>query len=160
MNSALTDLESATQFRGRHVWRKRWVTQKIDAAEHIDDTARPRSRLSGSEGARPLPAQRGGHCARQVPIFGIQVPVANAVDQADNLFVHTHHCFWNRVQPSRSCHRGSLPLWRMWFTGSRGDWHGEIRFSDVLASSVSSPDASDNRQRLRRAAWSAAHGGE
>src|ERR1700731_5156154 len=77
MNSALTDLESATQFRGRHVWRKRWVTQKIDAAEHVDDTARPRSRLSGSEGARPLPAQCGGYCVRQVPVFGVQVPVAN-----------------------------------------------------------------------------------
>jgi hypothetical protein len=61
MDGALADFESATQFRGRHVRRKGRVIKKIDPAEHIDDTARPRSRLSSGEWARPFPAQRCGH---------------------------------------------------------------------------------------------------
>ena len=31
----------------------------------------PGSRLSRSEWARAFPAQRSGHCARQIPVFGV-----------------------------------------------------------------------------------------
>src|SRR6266404_6105307 len=79
VDGALADFENGTQLRGRHVWGKGWVTKKVDPAEHIDNAARPCSRLPGSKWARALPAERCGHCARQGPIFGVQMPVAHVV---------------------------------------------------------------------------------
>jgi hypothetical protein len=66
---------------------KGWVAKKIDSPEHVQDTARPRLRLTRSQWARALPAQRASHCARQGPIFGVQMPVAHVVGHADNLLV-------------------------------------------------------------------------
>src|SRR5258708_17118633 len=88
VDSALTDLELGAQFRRRHVWRKRRITQKIDSPQHIDDAARPGSPLAGPEWAWAFPAQCCSHCARQVAIFGIQLPFANVIVQADNLLVY------------------------------------------------------------------------
>ena len=45
--------------------------RKLIRPQHVDDPARPGTRLSRSEWARALPAQRSGHCARQIPVFGV-----------------------------------------------------------------------------------------
>src|SRR5437762_4034595 len=88
-----------------HVWRKRTVAEKIDPSQNVEDPARPSSRLSRSERARALPAQRPGHCARQVPIFRVKLPVANIVGRADDPLVDGQHSFWDRVRP----HSAPLP---------------------------------------------------
>jgi hypothetical protein len=97
VDSALADFESGTQYRSRHVRRKGRVAKKIDSPEHVEDTARPGSRLARSQWARTLPAQCASHCARQGPIFRVQMPVAHVVGQADNLLVDRQHQLWNRV---------------------------------------------------------------
>src|SRR6516165_7407789 len=66
VEGALPDAECGAQVCRCHVRKKRSVTEKIDPSQHVDDPTRPGSRLSGSEWARALPAQRSGHCARQV----------------------------------------------------------------------------------------------
>ena len=107
VDGALADIECGAEVRRRHMRRKRFVTQKIHPPKNIDNAARPRSRLSGSNWARALPAKRPGQCARQVPVFGVQIPVANIVGQADNLLVDWQHDFWN-TQARRTRYRISL----------------------------------------------------
>ena len=84
VDDALTDIECSAQVRRRHVRRKRFVVEKIYPPKNIDDAARPRSRLAGSNWTRALSAKRPGHCTRQVPVFVVEMPVANIVGQADN----------------------------------------------------------------------------
>jgi hypothetical protein len=84
------------------------LSSKIYPAKNIDDAARPRSRLSGSNWTRALSAKRPGHCTRQVPVFVVEMPVANIVGQADNLLVDWQHHFWNRTQARGIHHRISV----------------------------------------------------
>ena len=98
-------LKARDRSRGRHVRGNGWVTKKIDPAQHVDDTACPCSWLPRSERARALPAQRCGYCSRQVPVFKIQMPVANVVGHADDLLVD---CAASPLEPSLSARDLSL----------------------------------------------------